>query len=866
MSESNFTTKTEFFDIPQKQIKTLLNLERFGLLDEKTAQAVQEEREAGRYPAPLVPVSAEEFQEYKDLMSMFVGKVVANTDRDFAALWYGQERASDFLTDKEVKKEIGAIVGGIIAPTIVPYVGQATLLPRVAAITSRYPRVAKIFAAFLGGTGGSYPVSDDIMEAMGYGVREMAGEGAFQGISKAWPWLKKAFRGKDKKNLEDGAEATLKLAEKEGSTITPARLSKSKLIDLMENFAEVSFFGSQVIKDAGEEGLDAVQKQLAKFLNKEFLAKGSQELVEAESKIIQSFLKTMAKEDMDLVLKSFLTKGSDFYEGAINGAYKALNKQVIGTVGNAKIIDITNLERVLENNLRTIYIKGKGNKAVVPDEGPIQSVINYIKKIKKENPSGKIDFNSAKSLRTFLLNKTGYYVAGGTTADKSSNLVASNLLDAVTKNMDKSIKELAKNKKYSPDKLKEIKKLYKDAASLFKQGKETFNTKFITGLLLGDKPGVTKAGLDISDALFENFVKSGKPGRIKQFYKLIDDAVAKKIITSEASDLMQKKLQGQFIFSSLAKAFDVEKNTFNAGKVLADISSFKGAGSGIIETLFKNNKKGLALFENYIKSVSLAQKRGIGSQQGGLAMFSGQTGAAAKVIAFLPALVAGAGSGGVGATTLLAGAGSALLLLLGPGYIAKKFADPKFVNNLMNMQMAKSGTNSYARSVISIINSFVSDGAVDIFKAKEVINEGLENEIFNDEDIKSLDWFFESKDPIGDEDIIEKEKEIKANEIDTDQNFLDEINGEAIVEETVSDRQPGLEEAVTTEEVIDIPEPNTEMMSTEVIQPLSSPAGMPFDPEMSTTDKLEEVGLPVFANKGGIMSLMEQRKPKQMVA
>ena len=101
MSESNFTTKTEFFDIPQKQIKTLLNLERFGLLDEKTAQAVQEEREAGRYPAPLVPVSTEEFQEYKDLMSMFVGKVVANTDRDFAALWYGQERASDFLTDKE---------------------------------------------------------------------------------------------------------------------------------------------------------------------------------------------------------------------------------------------------------------------------------------------------------------------------------------------------------------------------------------------------------------------------------------------------------------------------------------------------------------------------------------------------------------------------------------------------------------------------------------------------------------------------------------------------------------------------------------------------------------------------------------------
>jgi len=79
-------------------------------------------------------------------------------------------------------------------------------------------------------------------------------------------------------------------------------------------------------------------------------------------------------------------------------------------------------------------------------------------------------------------------------------------------------------------------------------------------------------------------------------------------------------------------------------------------------------------------------------------------------------------------------------------------------------------------------------------------------------------------------------------------------------------RQPGIEEAVTAEEIIDVPKPNTEMMSAEVIQPLSGPAGMSFDPSMSTTDKLEEVGLPVFAKHGGIMSLMEQRKPKQMVS
>ena len=115
--------------------------------------------------------------------------------------------------------------------------------------------------------------------------------------------------------------------------------------------------------------------------------------------------------------------------------------------------------------------------------------------------------------------------------------------------------------------------------------------------------------------------------------------------------------------------------------------------------------------------------------------------------------------------------------------------------------------------------------------------------------------------------ILNFENDVKkAEQLDTDQSFLDEINGEEIIEENVSDRQPGIEEAVTAEEIIDVPKPNTEMMSAEVLQPLSGPAGMPFDPSMSTTDKLEEVGLPIFAKDGGIMSLMEQRKPKQMVS
>ena len=72
---------------------------------------------------------------------------------------------------------------------------------------------------------------------------------------------------------------------------------------------------------------------------------------------------------------------------------------------------------------------------------------------------------------------------------------------------------------------------------------------------------------------------------------------------------------------------------------------------------------------------------------------------------------------------------------------------------------------------------------------------------------------------------------------------------------------------------INIPEANTEIMAEEIITPVSAvpqatplkgPAGMSFDP--ATLEKLEQVDMPLFrANHGGIASLLETKKPKQMV-
>ena len=439
--------------------------------------------------------------------------------------------------------------------------------------------------------------------------------------------------------------------------------------------------------------------------------------------------------------------------------------------------------------------------------------------------------------------------------------------------MDQSIKALVKGGKYNADQIKQIQSLYSQANKLFSEGKETFNTKFITGLLAGDSAGMTKTGLDMSDAIFQNFVKAGKPTRIKALYELLQNGVTKKIITQEAADQIKNKVQGQFILNVVGPNTDSVTGVINAKKVLDEVSGFKGKGRGIIDALFKGNEKSLNLFQNYLKALNLAQKRGIGSQQGGLALFSGQVKSAAQIAGGGFGLGFVFSGGDVGSGTTLAAA-SPLLILGGPAMIAKAFSNPKFVNNLMTMQMSKSGSNQFGRAFTTFINSGLEIGLFDYVNAGKVIQEQKLNGFITDEEIKKFPWLEDYMDETEEEiinpdvnNILNFENDVKkAEQLDTDQSFLDEINGEAIVEETVSDRQPGLEEAVTTEEVIDIPEPNTEMMSTEVIQPLSGPAGMPFDPEMSTTDKLEEVGLPVFAKHGGIMSLMEQKKPKQMVS
>ena len=69
---------------------------------------------------------------------------------------------------------------------------------------------------------------------------------------------------------------------------------------------------------------------------------------------------------------------------------------------------------------------------------------------------------------------------------------------------------------------------------------------------------------------------------------------------------------------------------------------------------------------------------------------------------------------------------------------------------------------------------------------------------------------------------------------------------------------------------IQIPKINRNIDTADVVAPIANPAissptgSASIDPDVVA--RLESVGLPIFGNSGGIVSLLHNNKPKQMVA
>ena len=91
------------------------------------------------------------------------------------------------------------------------------------------------------------------------------------------------------------------------------------------------------------------------------------------------------------------------------------------------------------------------------------------------------------------------------------------------------------------------------------------------------------------------------------------------------------------------------------------------------------------------------------------------------------------------------------------------------------------------------------------------------------------------------------------------------------IKETIKENEDLDEEVIDESSMIDVPVPNRNFAMADVVPPLPDPQAQVgseisggVDP--SIIARMESMGMPLFANEGGIASLMEHKKPQQMVA
>ena len=281
-----------------------------------------------------------------------------------------------------------------------------------------------------------------------------------------------------------------------------------------------------------------------------------------------------------------------------------------------------------------------------------------------------------------------------------------------------------------------------------------------------------------------------------------------------------------------------EEGIINPKKMLDFISGKAGPGTRILNEMFYGSKDTLKGMEKYLNAMVLAQSRGIEKQKGSLSFISGQFAAAGAVLGFSGFSPTGTALG--------------TLVLAGPSVIAKLFTNKNFVDNLINLEVAKSGTNKYARSLIQVVNNLVANEFVDPILAKRFIDEAIVEDVFPNPDkaIKEMKWY----DGVKDSDLTSDE---------ADNLGILEVQGK------FNRAPPGLLEQLGIDTLDSQPVAVASASETPSIAPLdlgpvttaSGPPSQTINP--NTLASLESVGLPFFQAKEGGLASVDFKKFKK---
>jgi len=687
-------------------INKVINAERFGLLNEEEQSALNDLRSLEEAPPRNDDniLSAEEIEAFKTVVNTLGGGMVFENDYDYANL-YGKgiavkEGVTGFVTNPTVQKEAVITGAGIAAPMLLsPLTGGGTLPIAVTNLLTRFPKLSRVVAAFTGGYGASQPFTDTQMQALGYGVREAAGEGVAAGFSSIAPAIKSKLTSMAKSDMKKGSVEALEQLSKSNKILTPAIVSENRTIDLMENLAENAWFGGGKILKARKGAVVQAQqdigtKLITKFANSKEIAKG------AIDDTVEGFLNAAGKNDYDVIIKNFITNGKAVQQTLINTGYKNIDKAVqaqskalikAGKLKNAnQAVDITGLKKWAKAR-QTLKLTDDATKKVLND------ILNL---------GDEISFAEAQQLRSLYLSKTGAYSIGGTTSTKFSQKISGEAANIFDKQMQKAAEKLGGD----------VDKLWRAANEIYSTSKSTFNSQFMTKLI--------KDGGE--DKIFSSLIKAKNPHRIKEFRNLIlKQAVKDGVVPNKlAAEKLWRKVQSGFFSDVIYKAFDESEGVLAGKKLLSTIKSYGGPA---IKELFANNPKLLTDFKTLARTLELAQTKGIQGVPGGMFIQLTQAGMITKGAQLGGAALVGYGgtkeglSWGSGLTT----AAGVAVVLGGPNQIAKLFTNPSFIKGLTATAKQKMGSYAYTRGVVQLVNSYMTAGIMTQEEGDQFIADGI---------------------------------------------------------------------------------------------------------------------------------------------
>ena len=183
--------------------------------------------------------------------------------------------------------------------------------------------------------------------------------------------------------------------------------------------------------------------------------------------------------------------------------------------------------------------------------------------------------------------------------------------------------------------------------------------------------------------------------------------------------------------------------------------------------------------------------------------------------------------------------------------LGKVFANPKLAKNLTDVYELKPRTFSFKKKLDimrSIFDFHHNEQPDEIVNTTTMFGEVFEDlsSTLNKKDLEAMSDLFNDLKIKTDIYLKGKNLDTEDAEMEDMRNQIIDSNGEIIIDEGAT---------------LNVPQPDANFNMAAVIEPLPGPSSDRQGPL-----QLEDVGMPLFANQGGIASLMSDKKPQQMVS